>query len=169
MRLGLSIGGEDVLSAHMREAVARGADILVNLADDSRFTGPLEPLLRSRAARFRAVENRRPLLRVSNAGPTEVVGRDGLIRDGCGLRADGRRTGFSGVLRVEIPLSAPEMTFYSKAGDFFAGACLVAAGLALLAAALGSLRAPGRDGRRRRRAPRRLFGGGRLTGRPKTS
>jgi len=56
-----------------REAVRAGAQILVNLTNDAWFGRSAAPFQHHMIAAFRAIENRRYLLRSTNSGFTAVV------------------------------------------------------------------------------------------------
>jgi len=141
-RLGMSICYEDLFAFPLREATVRGADVLVNLSNDGWFSGTAEPALHSCEARFRAIENRRPLVRVGSVGVTEVVERSGRVSPGREVRVDGKNTGVAGVISLDVPFRfAGELSFYARRGDFFAATCLGASLLMLLVAALTSARA----------------------------
>ncbi len=71
---------EDTISGLARRAVRKGATLLVNQTNDAWFAGSSQPRQHHAQALFRAVENRTPLVRCSNAGISTVVGATG--RDG---------------------------------------------------------------------------------------
>jgi apolipoprotein N-acyltransferase len=72
-RLALNLCVEDIHPDIAREAVLAGADTLVNLTNDGWFYGTFGPGAHLRAAAWRAIEMRRPLLRVTNTGYTVAV------------------------------------------------------------------------------------------------
>jgi len=73
-RLGVSICYEDTKADLIRNSVVEGrAELLINLTSDSWFAGTQGPELHLMLARFRAVENGRFLLQVSNDGMTALV------------------------------------------------------------------------------------------------
>lgn len=59
--------------------VAEGADLLVNLSNDSWFDEGAGPEQDFQLAALRAAETRRPLLRVATTGVSALVGDDGLV------------------------------------------------------------------------------------------
>jgi apolipoprotein N-acyltransferase len=68
---------------------------------------------------FRAVENRRPLVRATNNGVTCVVSEHGFIRSRC-------LPFVQGSLSCELSLPADRtQTFYTRHGDVFVAACAV--------------------------------------------
>lgn len=64
---------EDVVPQLAREATARGAQLLVNQTNDAWFGDSVAPYQHHMIASFRAIENRRFLLRSTNTGLTAVV------------------------------------------------------------------------------------------------
>jgi apolipoprotein N-acyltransferase len=64
---------EDVVPLLAREATARGAQVLVNQTNDAWFGNTVAPYQHHMIASFRAIENRRFLLRSTNTGVTAVV------------------------------------------------------------------------------------------------
>lgn len=64
---------EDVVPSISREATKRGADLLINLTNDAWFGNTVAPFQHHLIALFRAIENRRFLLRATNTGLTAVV------------------------------------------------------------------------------------------------
>lgn len=119
---GLSICFEALYPSHARRAVGGGAGILINISNDGWFGKTSEPLLHLRQAAFRAVENRRFMIRASNNGFSAVISPSGEIIRQTGLFAPG-------CLAAEIvPLA--ERTWYSILGDWVV--YLSAGGVALL-------------------------------------
>lgn len=64
---------EDVVQKITRTAVRRGAEVLVNLTNDAWFGESVAPYQHNLIASFRALENRRFLLRSTNSGLTAVI------------------------------------------------------------------------------------------------
>ena len=67
-RAGILICYEVIYPALARDAVGAGADLLVNLSNDSWFDAGAGPAQHYALARFRAVENGVALLRATNSG-----------------------------------------------------------------------------------------------------
>jgi apolipoprotein N-acyltransferase len=78
-RLAFSLCVEDVHPDLAREAAWAGADVLVNLTNDGWFYGNFGPRAHLQGAVWRAIEVRRPLLRVTNTGHTVSVDPLGTI------------------------------------------------------------------------------------------
>lgn len=73
MRVSPLICYEDVVSSLSRNAVKNGAELLVNLTNDAWFGDSVAPLQHNLIASFRAIENRRFLIRSTNTGLTAIV------------------------------------------------------------------------------------------------
>jgi apolipoprotein N-acyltransferase len=73
VRLSPLICYEDIVPTLAREATARGAELLVNQTNDAWFGDTVAPYQHHLIAAFRAIENRRYLLRSTNTGLTAVV------------------------------------------------------------------------------------------------
>jgi apolipoprotein N-acyltransferase len=142
IRIGPSICFEDTAARLTREPVLRGgnlgADLLVNVTNDGWFgltAGAEQHLLN---AVFRAVENRRPLLRCTNTGMTCFIDATGrVLRHGqnpTGAETDQWPSAFEeGVakLKLKIPVNQPN-TFYTEHGDVFAASCAGLTGLCVV-------------------------------------
>src|SRR5205823_318489 len=64
---------EDTVPALAREATQKGAELLVNITSDSWFGRSLAPYQHHLIAAFRAIENRRFLIRATSTGLSAVV------------------------------------------------------------------------------------------------
>jgi apolipoprotein N-acyltransferase len=116
----------------------RPVDVLLNLTNDGWFHGSSELDQHLITAAFRSVECRTPMVRAVNTGISAVIDGDGAIR----ARATDPKTHQSkqveAVLVENIPLDR-RFSPYVAYGDWFAGLCLTACGLVLVA---GLLRGP---------------------------
>jgi apolipoprotein N-acyltransferase len=72
-RLSPLICYEDIVPELAREATRRGAEVLINQTNDAWFGDTIAPYQHHMIAAFRAIENRRYLLRSTNTGLTAVV------------------------------------------------------------------------------------------------
>ena len=130
--LGHRIGGyicyEAIFPALVRRFPAQGAELLVNVTNDAWYGTTSAPYQHLAMAAFRAVENRRYLVRAANTGITAVVDPWGRVLEETPLFEQA-------VLVREVPFVA-ETSFYARHGDVFARACAAVA-LALLAASYG--------------------------------
>src|SRR5205814_2109631 len=116
LRLGTFICIESAYPWIARGLTAEGADVLVNISNDG-YLGPTAVMRQHLAnAIFRAVENRRPVLRVTNTGITASISDRGKIEDAT--------SGFQSATRV-WRIYAPQyaQTFYTKHSELFVGLC----------------------------------------------
>lgn len=116
-RLGTFICYEAIFPALVREFTARGAEVLVNLSNDSWFGRSAAPEQHLWMARMRAVENGRWLLRATNNGITCVIDPQGRMR--ARLRTDVRAT-----LDARFAYRR-ELTPYVRLGDWLAWLAVV--------------------------------------------
>ena len=116
---GLPIGPlicyEDIMPQPSRLAARQGARVLVNLTNDMWFGPTRAPYQHRNAAAFRAVENRRALVRVTNTGVTSII--DPMGREQAALPIYQRGTLVNDVAALGIS------TVYQRFGDWFAWLC----------------------------------------------
>ena len=77
--VGMSICFEILYPGFIRQSVKDGAQYLVNISNDSWFGDTPMPYIHLNAARLRAVENRRFLLRTSNSGISAIISPTGKV------------------------------------------------------------------------------------------
>ena len=127
---------EDSLGDLTRRFVCNGAEILVNLTNDGWFLETAGAQQHFDNAIFRAVENRRPLVRCTNTGITASVEPSGRIDRWLAPF----QQGFA-VRELSVPQNSPQntpqknQTFYTRHGDWLPHLCagltaLVLSGLA---------------------------------------
>ena len=120
---GVSIGPlicyEDIMPQPARLASRQGAGMLVNLTNDMWFGPTRAPYQHRNAAAFRAVENRRSLVRVTNTGVTSII--DATGREQAALPIYQRGTLVDDVAALRVT------TIYQRFGDWFAWLCCVGA------------------------------------------
>jgi apolipoprotein N-acyltransferase len=104
----------------------RGADVLINISNDG-YLGPTAVMRQHLAnAIFRAVENGRPVLRVTNTGLTAFIRADGVIQQQTG--------GFQADVRSwSLSESSRTTTFYTRHGDLFVYLCTAITSLVVIA------------------------------------
>ena len=125
VRAGVFICIESAYPSIAREFTREGADVLINISNDG-YLGPTAVMRQHLAnAVFRAVENNRPLLRVTNTGITAFITPRGQVRDE--TRAFQQEVRTWTIMRTSNPPS-----FYAKHGDFFAATCALLSALALI-------------------------------------
>lgn len=112
VRFGVPICFEDVFPGLCRNFFNSGAELLINITNDSwskTIAGETQHFV---AARYRAIENKRYLLRSTNAGVTAVIDPAGRIEGSLPLYT-------AGYLFAEIPLeSGAGRTAYAILGDY---------------------------------------------------
>ena len=84
-KLGMAICYEVVFPDEVAELVQAGATVLVTITNDAWYGDTSAPWQHLRAARFRAAENRRPLLRAAITGVSAFVAPDGSVRAQLGV------------------------------------------------------------------------------------
>jgi apolipoprotein N-acyltransferase len=115
-RVGVFICFESAFPSISREFAARGADVLINISNDG-YLGPT-PVMKQHLANtiFRAVENGRPVVRVTNTGISAYITARGQVM--------GATEGFKPGVRVwTLDRTRDGKTFYTKFGDLFVGIC----------------------------------------------
>jgi apolipoprotein N-acyltransferase len=116
LRLGTFICIESAYPWIARNLSHAGAEVLVNISNDG-YLGRTAVMRQHLAnAVFRAVENNRPVLRVTNTGITAQILRDGSIADVA--------PAFQVATRVwAVDSGSLPQTFYAKHGDLFVALC----------------------------------------------
>ena len=102
----------------VREFVLGGADVILNLSNDYWSLTEVEAKQHYIGSLFRAVENRRPLLRSTASGYTAYV-------DSTGRQVDGLPLYEEGYLVVDVDLESNGLSVYTRFGDWFPLACLI--------------------------------------------
>ncbi len=124
LRAGVFICIEAAHPGIARSFTNEGADVLINISNDG-YLGPT-PVMRQHLANaiFRAVENDRDLVRVTNTGITAFISSAGQTFD--------TTTGFQEATRTwTISKNNKSTTFYSRHGDVFVYGCaLISLGFA---------------------------------------
>jgi apolipoprotein N-acyltransferase len=122
VKIGQLICYEDLLASMPRQATQAGAEVLVNILNDAWYGNTAAPYQHQALALWRAIENRRYLLRGSNSGVTSIIDAAGRVVAEGGLFRPEVVTGT--VRRLQLT------TVYTRFGDVFAW--LVVAGATLL-------------------------------------
>src|SRR5207237_5709436 len=116
LRAGVFICIEAAHPSIARAFTDEGADVLINISNDG-YLGPT-PVMQQHLANavFRAVENDRPLVRVTNSGISALIWPTGEIREST--------SPFEPTVRSwVIAAGASGKTFYTRHGDIFVYAC----------------------------------------------
>ncbi|MFN2492492.1 MAG: apolipoprotein N-acyltransferase [Pyrinomonadaceae bacterium] len=118
VRAGVFICIESAYPALVRGFTNQGADVLINISNDG-YLGPTAVMRQHLAnAVFRAVENDRPLLSITNTGITALITTDGEVRNAT--------AGFETNVRTwAIARGRETKTFYASQGDIFPAGCAV--------------------------------------------
>ena len=117
-RAGVFICFESAFPSIARRFTADGADVLINISNDG-YLGQT-PVMRQHLANavFRAVENARPVARVTNTGITAFITSRGEVEDAT--------AGFQTAARTwTVRPAGSSQTFYTRRGDLFVAICAV--------------------------------------------
>jgi apolipoprotein N-acyltransferase len=88
-QIGMAICYEVVFPEEVAQLARAGATLLVTVTNDAWYGDTAAPWQHFRAARFRAAENRRPLLRAAITGVSALVGPDGSVWEEIGVFQEG--------------------------------------------------------------------------------
>lgn len=122
LKLGSQICYEIIFPELSRIMVKNGADLIINVTNDAWFGKTGAPVQHFAISVFRAVENRRTLVRAANTGFSGFVEPSGKVTGMTALFEDAVISGKAPVLKTK--------SFYTSHGDIFVGVC--GAGLILL-------------------------------------
>ena len=126
VRFSTPICFEDTFGYLCRRFVAEGADVLVNMTNDAwSFSVPCE-MQHMTIAIFRAVENRRSVVRSTNGGMTNIIDPNGRIRAELPPFTEGHLVGY-------VPVHTGAATLYTRWGDWFPWVMLAAGVLGIVA------------------------------------
>jgi apolipoprotein N-acyltransferase len=131
-KIGMSICYEVVFPDEVADLARHGATILVTITNDAWYGDTAAPWQHFRAARFRAAENRRFLLRAAITGVSAVVGPDGSVWEQIGVFEDG-------VIRRRV-IGTKDLTPYARVPWVVPLLCTLAALGATVPVALGRFR-----------------------------
>lgn len=125
--LGINICYEALMPEYMRQLHANGADIFVNLTNDSWFGDSFEPHQHLQLAQLRTIENRIPMIRATNTGISTFITATGMALSKSKLFE-------SEILQSELPFSLTNQakSLYSRFGEWFAYLCVAITGFVLL-------------------------------------
>ena len=122
--IGVLICYELIFPYLSRAEVKNGAGLLINITNDAWYGKTSAPYQHFSMAAFRAVENRRVLVRAANTGISGFIDPSGRIISSTTIFEDA-------VMTRDVPVLG-EITFYTRFGDLFAFICLAAAASGLL-------------------------------------
>ena len=122
---------EDTFPDDIRRFIKLGAEVIINISNDYWSLTEVEAKQHYINSLFRAVENRRPLLRATASGLTCYVDPTGKLEAAVPYYSEE-------YLLAEVPVGNSRLTFYTRHGDWFP----LLQGLMLAALALATLAAP---------------------------
>ena len=115
---------ESVFPSYIRKFAASGAEVLLNISNDSWFGKSAARYQHLQIVRMRAVENARWILRATDNGITTVIDPAGrVIREADEYKELAGRFGFR---------YRTDRTFYTRWGDWFVVVCWVLSGVSLI-------------------------------------
>lgn len=103
---------EDTFGYLARNFVREGAEVLVNVSNDSWSPEPACAIQHLNMAVFRSVENRRSMVRSTTAGLTSVIDPNGKILEKLEPFTQGH-------LVADVPVYTGRTTIYNRWGDWF--------------------------------------------------
>jgi apolipoprotein N-acyltransferase len=118
IQLGPSICYEDLFSSHTAALANMGAQLLVNVSNDSWFGDYGAARLHLIVATLRSVETRLPQVRVTNSGYSGLVLPNGDVLHATRFDREEAKT-------IPVPIIEPAPTFRMRWGDWFGPASLV--------------------------------------------
>jgi apolipoprotein N-acyltransferase len=118
LSLGVLICYESIFPEIARAHAQKGARVFANLTNDAWFGMTSAPYQHFSMAVFRAVENRKPLIRAANTGISGFVSDRGEILQAGGLFNEE-------ILVMSLPVAPSSPTLYTRHGDFFAFGLLI--------------------------------------------
>jgi len=122
VRMGPTICYEDLFPSHALELVQRGAQLIVNVSNDSWFGDRGLPRFHLIVAKLRSIETRLPQVRATNTGYSGLVLPNGEVP----YESDYGRTQ---TMSFAVPIIAPHETLIMNTGDWVGPSSL---GLSLL-------------------------------------
>ncbi|MBA4373247.1 MAG: apolipoprotein N-acyltransferase [Thermodesulfovibrio sp.] len=114
---GTMICYEIIFPGLVRKFFTKGGDFMVTMTNDAWFGRTAGPYQHFAMAVFRAIENRKPVVRAANTGVSGLIDSSGRITASTPVFT---RQILPGVVKMDNTL-----TFYTKYGDIFSYLCLV--------------------------------------------
>lgn len=111
VRFSTPICFEDTFGHLSREFVRRGADVLVNMTNDAWSKSVVAAMQHMTMSVFRAVENRRSVVRSTNSGMTSIIDPNGRILSSLPPFTEG-------FLSATVPVHSGVTTLYTRWGDW---------------------------------------------------
>ena len=108
---------EVIFPGLVRKFYTTGGDFIVNITNDAWFGKTSGPYQHFSMAVFRAIENRKPLIRSANTGISGFIDSNGKVL--------ARTQLFQRLVLTEVIKTDATRTFYTKFGDLFSYLCIV--------------------------------------------
>jgi apolipoprotein N-acyltransferase len=108
---------EVIFPGLVRKFYTDGGDFIVNITNDAWFGDTAGPYQHFSMAVFRAIENRKPLIRVANTGISGFIDSSGRMLFSTPI--------FRRLVLTEKVKTDSTMTFYTRYGDLFSYLCMV--------------------------------------------
>ncbi|MGB9892212.1 apolipoprotein N-acyltransferase [Thermodesulfovibrio yellowstonii] len=108
---------ESIFPGQVRKFYQKGGSFIVNITNDGWFGTTSGPYQHFSMAVFRAIENRKPLIRAANSGISGFIDSKGRIISKTKL--------FERVYLVEDIHENDKVSFYTRYGDIFAYVCII--------------------------------------------
>jgi apolipoprotein N-acyltransferase len=132
--VGTFICYESVFPSFVRQFASSGAEVLLNISNDSWFGKSAARYQHLLIVRMRAVENARWILRATDNGITAVIDPAGRV-----IRQADEYAELAG--RFEYRYRS-DLTFYTKHSDWFVAVCVAMAAIVFMSAGLQARRRP---------------------------
>jgi len=116
-KIGVNICFEAIFPDEVRKSVKQGAEIIVNITNDAWYLKTSAPYQHFTMNVFRAVENRREVVRAANTGISGFIDPAGRIKS--------RTNIFEKCTVSDIILKNSRPTFYTRYGDVFCYFCFL--------------------------------------------
>lgn len=110
---------EIIFPGLVRKGFSKGGDFIVTITNDAWFGRTTGPYQHFSMAVFRAIENRKPVVRAANSGISGYIDSNGRIQNATRL--------FEGRAETVDIKKDGTLTFYSRYGDIFSYFCIIAA------------------------------------------
>lgn len=117
---------EDIFPNDIRRFVDSGADVIVNISNDYWSLDPVQGKQHAAHAMFRAIENRRPMVRATSSGLTTAITPEGRMSE------EFPPYYTAGYLTVDVPIHERRTTLYTRAGGWLPWLSMIASVLALV-------------------------------------
>lgn len=127
---------EDSFPNHVRRFVLEGAQVIMNLSNDYWSLSKVEGKQHYINSLFRAVENRRPLMRATASGLTAYVTPTGRLVKTVPFYKEA-------YLTADVAIPKERLSLYTRWGDWFPQAMLILSGLFVIAGIVRSIRSSG--------------------------